>query len=255
MPALVVSEGEILAVLLGSRVLEQYRGTPAARQLAQIFGKLSELLPEKVRVRPEEMFNRFSFRGPPARPVAPGNWAAVIRGLCEQRALLMRYRNVGTAAAAPAKESRVHPYHVANLQGEWYLFGAYAGQTDVRQFAMARIERATVTAASFTVPADFDPEKLLADTFGRFAGRHEAHRVRLLFSKEAARWVEEREWHPRQTLRRRRTGEVELSFPAKGLYEVQRWVLSWGRGVRVLAPKGLRQEVREEIRLMAKGAG
>ena len=28
MPALVVSEGEILAVLLGSRVLEQYHGTP-----------------------------------------------------------------------------------------------------------------------------------------------------------------------------------------------------------------------------------
>jgi predicted DNA-binding transcriptional regulator YafY len=51
---------------------------------------------------------------------------------------------------------------------------------------------------------------------------------------------------------RRRNGDIELSFPAKGLFEVQRWVLSWGRHVRVLAPTELRENVQEEIRLMAK---
>jgi hypothetical protein len=51
--------GEILAVLLGSRVLEQYHGTPVAKQLGHIFEKLAELLPEKVRVRPEDMFIKF----------------------------------------------------------------------------------------------------------------------------------------------------------------------------------------------------
>jgi predicted DNA-binding transcriptional regulator YafY len=101
------------------------------------------------------------------------------------------------------------------------------------------------------MPADFDPEKLLADTFGRFSGKHESHTVRLLFSKEAARWVEEREWHPQQVLRRRRTGEMELSFPAKGLYEVQRWILGWGHDVRVVEPKALRDAVLAEVRAMA----
>jgi predicted DNA-binding transcriptional regulator YafY len=251
MPALVVSEGEILAVLLGSRTLEQYHGTPVAKQLESIFQKLAELLPDKVRIRPEDMFNRFSFRCPPARAVTPENWAAVIRGLCEQKTLKMFYRKAEIAATEPAKEYQFNPYHVANLQGEWYVFGVYDGQADVRQFSMARIERATVTAASFQMPADFDPEKLLADTFGRFSGKHESHTVRLLFSKEAARWVEEREWHPQQLLRRRRTGDIELSFPAKGLYEVQRWILSWGHDVRVLEPKALREAVVAEVRAMA----
>jgi len=255
MPALVVSEGEILAVLLGSRVLEQYHGTPVSKQLGHIFEKLAELLPEKVRVRPEDMFNRFSFRCPPARAVTPENWAAVIRGLCEQRTLKMHYRKATVAATEPAKESLFNPYHVANLQGEWYMFGVYAGQTDVRQFSMARIAKAIVTPAPFQVPADFDAEKLLADTFGRFSGQHESHTVRLLFTKEGAGWVEEREWHPQQVLRRRRTGELEISFPAKGLYEVQRWVLAWGHDVKVLEPKVLRDAVQAEIRLMAKTVG
>ncbi len=252
MPAILVSEGEILAVMLGARVLEQYRGTPIARQLGQIFDKLADLLPDKVRIRPENLFNRFSFRGPPAKPVTPENWTAVIRALCDQRTLRMRYRTAETTATDAGKESRVNPYHVANLQGEWYLFGVHAGHTDVRQFSMARIERASVTGDSFQVPADFGAEELMTATFGRFSGENKSHLVRLLFSKDVARWVEEREWNPRQIIRRRRCGEIELSFPAKGLYEVQRWVLSWGPHVRVLAPRALCASVREEIRSMAR---
>jgi predicted DNA-binding transcriptional regulator YafY len=73
-----------------------------------------------------------------------------------------------------------------------------------------------------------------------------------LFDKEIADWVTEREWNPDQKVVRRRNGDIELSFPAKGLFEVQRWVLSWGRHVRVLAPTELRENVQEEIRLMVK---
>lgn len=81
--------------------------------------------------------------------------------------------------------------------------------------------------------------------------------MRLLFSKEAAAGVVDREWHPQQVLKRRRAGELELSFPAKGLVEVQlvevqRWVLAWGHDVKVLEPKALREAVQAEVRLMAK---
>ena len=252
MPALVVSEGEILSVLLASRVLEQYHGTPAAANLREIFDKLAEMLPDKVSIPPENLFTRFSFRGPPARPVTPEVWSTVIRGLCDQKTLRLRYRPFDTAKADVGKESRVNPYHIANLQGEWYLFGVHDGYEDVRQFSMARIEQAVLTGEAFQVPADFNPEKLLADTFGRFSGDNEVHAVRLLFSKDVAAWVEEREWHPKQTIHRRRNGDVELSFPAKGLYEVQRWVLSWGHDVKVLAPKNLTQMVRDEVKAMAQ---
>ena len=31
--------------------------------------------------------------------------------------------------ADPPKGSLIDPYHVANLQGEWHLFGVHTGQT------------------------------------------------------------------------------------------------------------------------------
>jgi hypothetical protein len=88
-------------------------------------------------MRPENLFNRFSFRKPPARPVKPENWVAVVRALCDRRTLRMRYRTAAMMPGDPPKESLIDPYHVANLQGEWYLFGVHTGQTEVRQFSMA----------------------------------------------------------------------------------------------------------------------
>ena len=58
-----------------------------------------------------------------------------------------------------------------------------------------------------------------------------------------------------QVVRRCRTGELESSFPAKGLYEVQWWILAWGHDVKVLEPKALREAVAAEIRVMAEAAG
>jgi predicted DNA-binding transcriptional regulator YafY len=79
-----------------------------------------------------------------------------------------------------------------------------------------------------------------------------AERTRLLFPKDEAPWVMEREWHPSQITKTRKTGEIELSFPAAGLFEVMRWVLSWGRCVKVLAPPELVRMVADEVKGMTK---
>ncbi len=251
LPSIVMNEGELLALMVASRVLEQYRGSPVATHLDSLFAKLSEFMTDKVRIQPELLHSQFTFRGPPAKPVDAKIWSTVVRGLQEQQTLVIGYRKFGEDRKEPAKEVRINPYHIANLQGEWYVFGVYAGMEEMRQFALSRIEQATISKERFLIPKDFSPEKMLAGTFGRFAGNNEVHTVRLLFTKEVAKFVTEREWCHDQKITVRKNGSVELEFPAKGLFEVHRWVLSWGRQVRVLAPKELQKSVAEEVKAMA----
>ena len=175
-------------------------------------------------------------------------WNIVVRGLLAQRSIQIEYRAV---EATKTKARLVDPYHVANLQGEWYVFACDHRGNELRQFAIPRITKADLTAKAFVVPADFDPEKFLSVTFGKYAHGETTETVRLLFDREVAYWAQERPWHPKQTIKRRRDGKVELTFPTQGLFEVQRWVLAWGHHVRVLAPKELKEMVRKEIRLMA----
>jgi len=72
LPSVSMSEGELLALLLASRSIEQYKGTPVARELDKVFRKLAELLPDKLSIQPELIFTRFSFKSPPAKPISLG---------------------------------------------------------------------------------------------------------------------------------------------------------------------------------------
>jgi len=253
LPALSLSEGDLVAVLLASRVLEHYQGTPVAKQLEAIFKKIAESLPEKITVQPELIFSRFSVSGPPAKPVNHDIWAVVVRGLLHQQSIKMTYLAM---EADKVRERVIDPYHIANLQGEWYVFAFDHYSEELRQFAIPRMQSAKLTTDQFQVPADFDPNKFLSVTFSRFAiSGEKPHAVKLLFDKGIAPWVLERQWSPKQTIKKRSNGQIELSFHAAGLYEVYRWTLAWGHSVRVLEPKELKDMVREEVQHMAKQLG
>jgi predicted DNA-binding transcriptional regulator YafY len=197
------------------------------------------------------LFSETSFSGPPAKPVSEPVWVELVRALTTKTSVRINYRGFESRKATPRI---LQPCHIANLSGDWYVFGAYPETpSDIRQFAMARIRTAELTGETFDMPAGFDPERLLAGAFSRFAGGRPVA-IRLLFDREIADWVREREWHPGQTLKTRRNGDVELAFKAAGLYEVSRWILGWGRYARVLAPPALKKMVADEIRAMAKRA-
>ncbi len=249
LPSLSLSEGDLFALLVASRALEAYRGTPVAKELERIFARITGLLPDTLSIRPELVFSRFSFTQPPSKPLDEKVWICLVRGLLTQKRIRMKYRSF---KAPKARERLFSPYHVANLQGEWYAFGTADDDSEVRQYSMARIKEPVLTEKPFELPDDFDPEKLLGKAFGRMAVGEKLYRIRLLFDKEVADWVTERQWHPRQKIIRRRTGDVELAFEAYGLMEVLRWVLAWGGDVQVLEPAPLRKMVADEARRMAQ---
>jgi predicted DNA-binding transcriptional regulator YafY len=176
----------------------------------------------------------------------------LVESLLCQRSARIQYRSGGVSQVT---DRVIDPYHMANLQGEWYVFGFCHTKKKVLQFGVPYITEASLTSKSYTIPATFDAQKVLAQTFRRFALGDGAKTIRLRFDKEVAQRVTASSWHPNQTIKQLRTGEVELSFQAAGLFEVSRWVLAWGHNVRVLAPQELTTLVEEEIALMAKSLG
>jgi predicted DNA-binding transcriptional regulator YafY len=62
----------------------------------------------------------------------------------------------------------------------------------------------------------------------------------------AARLVAERKWHESQRVRENKDGSIILELELGGLEEIERWVLSWGKHARVLAPRELAMRIREE---------
>ncbi|MGK0256975.1 MAG: putative DNA-binding transcriptional regulator YafY [Candidatus Azotimanducaceae bacterium] len=249
LPALNVSEGELFALMLGAQALSVYSGTPIAGTLRGILAKISAALPDVVSVIPEDAFQGVSFVGSPARPIDPEMWRTVVRSIRGRVAVNVTYR----AEAKPTNKSyTIHPYHLANLHGDWYLLACIPPHDDVTQFALSRFEKAILTNDHFPAPDRHAVEDRLHEAFGKFirTGGDKLHQVRVAFTKDIAHRITARQWHFDQKLKQRKDGSGTLEFPAASLDEVTRWVLSWGRHMKVLVPAELHRMCNEQVRGM-----
>ncbi len=247
LPAVQMNEGELAALLMGTKMLEAFQGTPMADKLTSVFEKLAALLPDNIAVRPEELFTRFSFTAPPAMPVSSDVWKKVVQGLENRQMLEVRYKNWRGELT-----HRVAPVHLANLQGDWYLFVQFEGFDNFRQIALSRIQSIKRLSRPAQIQGTFNAGEELADTFSKFAGENQSFRVTVQFSKEVADEVLTRQWHPKQQVRRLTDGRIELSFDTKGDIEIKRWVLAFGRTAKVKSPEWLKDQILDEARAMLR---
>ena len=85
-----------------------------------------------------------------------------------RRRLLVRYRSLSSDRTT---ERRIHPYHVFNHRGDWYLAACDEARKDVRIFALHRIRRATLTTESYELPPDFSFREVHGRRLRRAEGR------------------------------------------------------------------------------------
>ena len=246
-----VSAGDLFALLMAEQVVAQYRGSPIENSVRKIHTRLRSVMGEHGEEAPEDLSWAVTVVPAPTPATKPQVWRPILTGLLERRTVLVKYESPWNKTAEP--EIELKPYHIVNLENEWYLLAAPANgeKPDKYQYSMARMCWASVTQDGFEVPKDLDVKALLDVTFGRFVSDKNLCKVRLRFSKKVAPLVRARHWHSKQRLVVHNNGDVVLSFPvskagAWPLYHVRSWVLGWGADVKVLAPKSLRDDVKKE---------
>ena len=140
----------------------------------------------------------------------------------------------------------LHPYHLLAYHGNWYVMALNKKKEHVATFALSRFRNLEGTSRAFTRPADFNPDAYARRAFG-IVGGEKPIKVRLLFEPKLAVYITERQWHPSQEFHMQRDGCVGMRFETTGRKQVVRWILSWMPDVKVLAPKSLRDRVREKL--------
>jgi predicted DNA-binding transcriptional regulator YafY len=242
-PGIRIRESDLFAICIAEKALELYAGTPLYDKLSAVFEKIRSFLPDSVTVKTGLLDDRFTFLQESATRINEAIWDTVAEGLRTGRKVEIIHQKAG---GEEPTTRRVSPYHIVNFRGEWYLVGHCSMRDSVVRFAMSRIRSARVTNEAFKVPGEFRIADFLGDHFGIMTEDRE-YRVRVRFSREQAPYVEERTWHGAQTIERNGDGTIVLSFPANSLFEVKRWVLSWGADARVLEPDILVRQVRDEL--------
>jgi predicted DNA-binding transcriptional regulator YafY len=243
LPAINITESDLLAICLTSKIMEQHRNTPIYSKLASVFGKIEKSLPDKISISPAWIDNRISVLGDSRSDIDPLIWETVAESLRRCRSLHITYLKPG---ATDNSARQIDPYHAVSSQGEWYLIGFCHLREEIRIFAISRIKQAKALRRSFTIPSDFNYENYTDSHFGLFRNDRQ-YEVKIRFSAKIAPYITERDHHPDQKFARQDDGALLLSFPTRHLLGVKRWLLSWGSDAELLAPSELRAEIRREI--------
>ncbi len=243
-PTLQITEGELFALLVAEKALQQYRGTTFERPLISAFKKMAASLPDTVSLSIADWEQTISFRTR-AEPILNLEiFDALSKASGQRKQLQLTYRKPGQRAT----ELRiVDPYHLANINGEWYLFAWCHLRKDIRTFVPARILAAEPTGKIFARPQKFSLEKRLRDSFGVQSG-HGNFEVVLQFNEIVADYIREKKWHESQVLTEMKDGGLELRMKLSSLVEVERWILGWGGNARVIKPAELAESVAAAAR-------
>jgi len=243
LPLQTLTEGELVALFLAERLLQQYRGTPYATAIETAFAKLTSALPEKVTLDLNDLAETLSVRPVPVPDMDIKVFTRLARAVREGLRLRIVYQGMYRGEET---EREIDPYHLAAVNGGFCVYAYCHLREDIRTFRPSRIRRIRETGERFERPADFDVTKYFDGSFGIVHGE-KLQTVRLLLRGLASRYVLERKWHPSQKEHRRRDGKVEISFRLTHLAEIKRWALVWGSDCEVLAPAELRRDVAAEI--------
>ncbi len=247
LPAIELTEGDLVAILLAEKLARQYRGTAIGHQVEMAFAKVLAAMTNTVSIDLGALSEAHSFEAAATTELDPGLFSRLGRAAIERRRIEMTYF---TATRGELTRRKADPLHLRNSLGEWYLIAWDHLRGEPRDFLISRIREMTVTDERFDWPQDFILEDYLDQGFGMIRGREPIH-VEIIFDEYQARWMRERtKFHSTEEREDLPDGSLRMRMRVTALDGVKRFVMQYGAHAKVIKPEELRHAIREEIEKM-----
>lgn len=256
-PFLKTSSEDLVALVLARNALGPLKGSALEASLRSGFQRLQAGMSEQVTIPWSDIDQAFSVKsiGMTERDVFLFDRLA--KAVLESRELQFDYRKLKDDA--PARR-RIQPYHLAEIDGGWYVIGFDLERQARRTFAVQRMRSVHLTAKRFVRSRDFRLEDHFAGSFGVWSGEDKGSPkflVRIRFRNFAARVVAERRWHPSQEITELDPAGnvIEITMTLSALEDIARCILGFGSQAEVMAPPELRELVGGELKRAADQYG
>ena len=136
LPYLSVSEGEYLALFLAERLVQEYRNTPYAEDLHRLFDKISMLLTDPITIDLRHIAGSFSFHHATFTADTLETMRQIHVAIQKCQPLEIAYQSM--TRKEPVSRI-INPYHLASLDGQWYLIAYCHRRKAILMFVPSRI--------------------------------------------------------------------------------------------------------------------
>lgn len=144
------------------------------------------------------------------------------------------------------EEYTLNPYYLKQYQNRWYVIGETAN--GYRTFGIDRIKNITIGNTKFTAKTEEAKEKF-SNVIGLNYVDHPLEKIVLSFNSSQKPYLESLPLHTSQkeiTTANDKTFDIELNIHPN--FEFRQQILKYGSLVKVVEPKWLAEEIKEELR-------
>ncbi|MET0382452.1 MAG: WYL domain-containing protein [Burkholderiaceae bacterium] len=252
LPGVWFSEKELHALLTMHQLIAGLDdGGVLGRHLQPLLDKLHGMLGASGD-EAQALMRRVRIASPAKRPVPSRFFEEAVSAVLSRRRLTIGYY---TRSKRSESERVLSPQRLLHYRNTWYLDAWCHASEGLRRFALDAVRAAKVLdEPARELPMD-QVERELDQGYGVFGGAR-LRTATLMFTAEAAQWVAQEEWHPRQELKPQADGSLRMRLPYADPTELVMDILRHGPNVRVLAPEELAAQVRDQLeRTLAAYAG
>jgi len=247
LPAIELTEGDLVAILLAEKLSRQYRGTAIGQHVEAAFAKVLGAMTNTISIDLGALGEAHSFEAAATTELDHNLFSRLGHATIQRRRIQMTYF---TAGRGELTQRKADPLHLRNSLGEWYLVAWDHLRNAPRDFLVSRIRELIVTEEQFDWPKDFNLDEYLNQGFGMIRGR-EPIQVEIIFDEYQSRWMRERtKFHSTEEREELPDGRLRVRMQVTALDGVKRFVMQYGAHAAVIAPEELRQAIREEIEKM-----
>jgi len=244
LPKIALSLPEIisLCMLAGESVI--FRGTEISRHIAAAIAKLMLFVPAGTQTELSALKRIFICKTMGSKTYAGKEpiIGVLTESILNRTACKITYHAFYNDEI---KEEEIGPLHFYENRGGLYLFAQKLKSMTIRNYAVERIHRIRPLKRNVDYPPGFNPEETLNSAFDLTHG--EPVTIKILFSKNEARYIREKSWAPVQEIIDNPDGSIILTMTSSGYRDIKRWVMSFGKEARLLSPENMKKDIQAEL--------
>jgi predicted DNA-binding transcriptional regulator YafY len=239
LPPLLLSTQEATALVLGARLLAGQASADLANAAEEAMAKILAVIGRDTQRELRELDDVLDLAATPEQQMrldlGDSRVRALWQAILERRVTTLRYFGRNRSRETVRK---VEPRRLAYANGAWYLSAHCRERQEERAFRLDRIEHLEVQSETFRArPTPASPDVPAIEVIVRFRGN-------------IRRWVRERQ-HWSFVAEEATDDAVLAHYRPADLNEIAPWLLGWGTAAEVIAPRELRDRLREEARSLS----
>ncbi len=227
-----------------SHLLRQFKGFSHFNEVSEMVNKLEDkIYSEQQQQAPVIDFEKNEL-------LTGIEWLDVLyKAIVQKTTLLLTYQSF---KARSANDIIFYPYLLKEYRNRWFVLGMKKQGKEIITFALDRIQQiAAAEKEPYTLHKNFDPHTYFTHIVGVTRNAAEKPTTILFWASQLhAPYIKTKPIHPSQKMVEELKGGTHFSIEVIPNFELERELLGFGDGIKIIFPNNLRRQIKRKARLM-----